>query len=240
MPFLPGMAVLAVIPKNCVETDTPLCLDAHGEAAFIPIHSHVKPVSPLFTLRGRAVTVLLAINATAVGLPVQSKRFRDSDPFRPALTEIPVEKGNIIFPGYLLANTPDEIMLLIATVKKGGRKGAETAALCDLRCLYESQAIAMPATILLTECDLSQEPFQGVTLLPHDTEPLPTGIDSERIEALFVFQIGMDIRIVKVAADFMTFFSEYPQGIDSARSTTDVQQDVQSQFTNPLLCEGAS
>ena len=143
-------------------------------------------------------------------------------------------------PATVLTNAPDEIVLLKAAVKKGGRKGVETAAFRDLRCLYEPQTVAMPAAILLTECDLSQEPFQGVTLLPHDSEPLLTGIDSERIEALFVFQIGMDIRIVKVAADLMTFLSEDPQGIDGARSTTDMQQYVQSQFTNPLLCEGAS
>jgi hypothetical protein len=36
MPFLLGMAVLAAILKNCVETDTPLCLDAPADAAFIP------------------------------------------------------------------------------------------------------------------------------------------------------------------------------------------------------------
>jgi hypothetical protein len=131
-------------------------------------------------------------------------------------------------------------MLLIATVEKCGRKGAETAAFCDLRCLCESQAIAMPATIPLAENNLPQESFQGVTLLPYDSEPFLTGIDIECIEAFFIFQIGMDIRIVKVSADFMTFFSEYPQGIDSARSATDMQQDVQSQFTNLLLCEGAS
>jgi hypothetical protein len=70
VPFLLGMAVLVVHPKNCVETDTPLCLDAPEDAAFIPIHSHIEPVSPLFTPRGRAVTGLLTINATAVGLPV--------------------------------------------------------------------------------------------------------------------------------------------------------------------------
>jgi hypothetical protein len=98
----------------------------------------------------------------------------------------------------------------------------------------------MPATIPLAENNLPQEPFQGITLLPHDSKPFPTGIDSERIEALFVFQIGMDIRIVKVSTDFMPFLSEYPQGIDGARSAADMQQDVQSQFTNPLLCEGAS
>lgn len=197
-------------------------------------------VFPIFTPAGAAVAFLFAVNATAVRLPVQSKCFRDSDPFRPALTEIPVEKGNVILPGHILTNAPDEIVLLKAAVKKGGRKGVETTAFRDLRCLYESQTVAMPATILLTECDLSQEPFQGVTLLPHDSEPLLTGIDIQRIEALFVFQIGMDIGIVKVTADLMPFLSEYPQGIDGARSTADMQQYFQSQFTNPLLCEGAS
>lgn len=197
-------------------------------------------VFPIFTPAGAAVAFLFAVNATAVRLPVQSKCFRDSDPFRPALTEIPVQKGNVILPGHILTNAPDEIVLLKAAVKKGGRKGVETTAFRDLRCLYESQTVAMPATILLTECDLSQEPFQGVTLLPHDSEPLLTGIDIQCIEALFVFQIGMDIWIVKVTADLMPFLSEYPQGIDGARPTADMQQYFQSQFTNPLLCEGAS
>lgn len=131
-------------------------------------------------------------------------------------------------------------MLLKAAVKKGGRKGVETAAFRDLRRLYESQAVAVPAAILLPEGNLPQESFQGVAILPHDREPLLTGIDIERIEALFVFQIGMDVWIVKVAADLMTFLSEYSQGIDGARSTADMQQYFQSQFTNPLLCEGAS
>jgi hypothetical protein len=197
-------------------------------------------VFPIFTPAGAAVAFLFAVNATAVRLPVQSKCFRDSDPFRPALTEIPVEKGNVILPGHLLADAPDEIMLLKAAVKKGGRKGVETTAFCDLRCLYESQSVAMPATILLTEYNLPQEPFQGITLLPYDSEPFPTGIDIERIQALFIFQIGMDIRIVKVSADLMPFFSEFSQRIDGARPAAGMQQYFQSQFTNPLLCEGGS
>jgi hypothetical protein len=119
-------------------------------------------------------------------------------------------------------------MLLIATVKKRGRKGVVTADFRGLRCLYKSQAAAMPATILLTEYDLPQESFQGVTLLPYDSEPFLTGIDIECIEAFFIFQIGMDIRIVKVSTDLMPFFSEYPQGIDGARSTADMHQYIQS------------
>ena len=70
MPFLRGMGMLVVITKNCVETDTPLCLSAPGDASSVPIHSHLYPVSPSFTPRGRAVSVLLAINAPTVRLPV--------------------------------------------------------------------------------------------------------------------------------------------------------------------------
>jgi hypothetical protein len=209
-PLLYGMVVLAVVVANCVESDTPLCPALPGGVTSIRISSHFKPVFSIITPAGAAVAFLFAVNATAVRLPVQSKCFRDPDAFRPALTEIPVEKGNVILPGHLLAYNPDKVVLLKAAVKKGGRKGVETAAFSNLRCLYKPQTVTMPATILLTECDLSQEPFQGVTLLPHDAEPLLTGIYSERIEALFVFQIGMDIRIVKVAADLMTFLSEYP------------------------------
>ena len=240
MPLLPGMAVLAVILTNCVKSDTPLCLSPPGEATSVRISSHFKPVFSIYNPASAAIAFLFAVNATAVRLSVQPECFRDPDPFRPALTEIPVEKGNVIFPGYLLANAPDKIVLLKAAIEKCGRKGAETAVFRDLRCLFESQAVAVPAPIPLTEGDLPQESFQGVAILPHDWQPLLTGIDIERIEALFVFQIGMDIRIVKVAADLMPFLSEYPQGIDGARSTADMQQYFQSQFTNPLLCKGAS
>jgi hypothetical protein len=206
MPLLHGMVVLAAVLANCVESDTPLCLALPEGATSVRICSHFLPVFSLFTPAGVAVAFLFAVNATTVGLPVQSECFRDPDPFRPALTEIPVEKGNVMLPGHRLTNAPDEIVLLKAAVKKGSRKGVETPVFRDLRSPYEPQTVAMPAAILLTECDLSQEPFQGVTLLPHHSEPLLTGIDSERIEALFVFQIGMDIRIVKVAADLMTLF----------------------------------
>ncbi len=197
-----------------------------------------KSVVSLFNPAGATVAFLFAVNATAVSLPVQSKGFRDSDPFRPAFTEIPVEKGNVILPGYVLTNAPDEIVLLKTAVKKCGRKGIETVAFRELRRLYESQAVAMPATIFLAECDLSQEPFQGVTLLPHDWEPLLTGIDIECIEALFVFQIGMDVRIVKVAVDLVTLLSEGPQGVDGARSTADMQQYFQSQFKTFFFAKG--
>jgi hypothetical protein len=240
MPLLQEMVVLAAVLANCVVSDTPLCLALAEGATSVRISSRFTPIFSLFTPAGAAVAFLFAVYATAVGLPVQSKCFRDPDPFRPALTEIPVEKGNAILPGHRLTNAPDEIVLLKAAVKKGRRKGFETAAFRDLCRLYEPQTVAMPAAILLTECDLSQEPFHGVTLLPHDAESLLTSIDSERIEAPFVFQIGMNVRIVKVAADLMAFHSEDPQGIDGAWSTTDMQQYVQSQFTNPLLCAGAS
>jgi hypothetical protein len=223
MLLLQGMVVLAAVLANCVESDTPLCLASPEGATSVRTNSHFKPVFTHFTPLGAAVTFLFAVNATTVGLPVQSKCFRDPDPFRPALTEIPVEKRNVTLPGHRLTNAPDEIVLLKAAVKKGGRKSVETPAFRDPRCLYEPKTVAMPTAILFTECDLSQEPFQGVTLLPHDSEPLLTGIDSERIETLFVFQIRMDVRIVKVAADLMTLLSEDPQGINGARPTTDMQ-----------------
>ena len=240
MSLLCGIVILAVLFTNCVESDTPLCLGPPGGATSVRISSHFKPVFSIDNPASAAIAFLFAVNATAVRLSVQPERFRDPDPFRPALTEIPVEKGNVIFPGYLLANAPDKIVLLKAAIEKCGRKGAETAVFRDLCRLYESHAVAVPAPILLTECDLPQESFQGVAILPHDRKPLLTGINIERIEALFVFQIGMDVRIVKVAIDLMPFFFQYPQGIDGARSTADMQQYFQSQFINPFLCEGAS
>ncbi len=110
-------------------------------------------------------------------------------------------------PRHSISDAPDEIVLLKAAVEKRGRKGVETAFFCYLCCPGKPQAVAVPASILLAKGDLPQEPLQGIRILPHDPEPLLTGIGIERIEAPFVLRIGMDVRIEKVAADVMTFLS---------------------------------
>lgn len=240
LPFHSDIVMTGVLPADCVESNTPLCLDPHGGAASLRISSCFRPVFSTDHPAGTAIAFLFAEDTTAVGLSVQAERFRDPDPFRPAFTKIPIEKRNTIFHGHLLADTPDEIVLLKAAVKESGRKGVETAVFSDLRRLNESQAVAVPATILLTECDLPQEPLQGVVISPYDWKPRLTGIGFYRIETLLVFQIGMDIRIEKVAAYLMTLLSEHPQRIDGTGSTADMQQYLQSQFTNQILCEGSS
>jgi hypothetical protein len=145
-----------------------------------------------------------------------------------------------LHPRHSISDAPNEIVLLKAAVKKRSRKGVKTAVFRDLRCPGEPQAVAVPASILLAKGDLPQEPLQGIRILPHDPESLLTGIGIERIEAPFVLRIGMNVRIEKVAADVMTFLSQYPQRIDGAWCATDMQQYFLSQFTNQILCEGAS
>lgn len=81
----------------------------------------------------------------------------------------------------------------------------------------------MSAPVFLAKDDLSQEFLQGIRIPPHDPEPLLTGKSIERIEAPYVFRRGMDVRIVKVAADVITLFSQCPQRIDGAWRATDMQ-----------------
>jgi hypothetical protein len=106
-------------------------------------------------IKGSAtVSILFTIDATTVTLPVHPKFLRNPDPFRPALSEILIEKGDPLHPRYSISNAPDEIMLLKAAVKKRGRKGVETTFFRDLRCPGEPEAVAVPASILLTKGNL--------------------------------------------------------------------------------------
>jgi len=99
-------------------------------------------------------------------------------------------------------------MLLKAAVEKGGRKGVETASSCCLRRPGKPQAIAVPAPVLLAKGNLPQEVRRRIHILPHDPEPLLAGKGIERIEAPCVFGGGMDVRIVKVAADIIALSPE--------------------------------
>jgi hypothetical protein len=106
----------------------------------------------------------------------------------------------------------------------------------------------MPAPLFLAKGDLPQELLHRIRVFPYDPELLLTGVTIERIEPPFILGRGMDVRIVKVAADIMPFRSQHPQRIDGARRAADVQQYFLSHFqtgfsakerTNPPVAKPA-
>lgn len=102
-----------------------------------------------------AVPLPFTIDAAAVRLPVHPDLLRNPDPFGPAFAEIPIEEGNPLRSGHTLGDLPDEIVLLIAAVEEGGRKGVEPTLFRNPRGMGKPEMIAVPATFFLPKDNLS-------------------------------------------------------------------------------------
>jgi hypothetical protein len=125
-------------------------------------------IAAFFLPKVAAVPLLFAVDAAAVRLPVHPDLLRNPDPFGPAFAEIPIEEGNPLRSGHTFGNLPDEIVLLIAAVKEGGRKGVEPALFrkpCDVG---KPEIIAVPATFFLPKGNLSEKCLKGIDLIPDD------------------------------------------------------------------------
>jgi len=125
--------------------------------------------------------------------------------------------------GYTLCDLPDEIVLLIAAVEEGSCKGVTPILFRNARGLGKPEMIAVPATCFLPEDNLSQERFEGITLLPDSCKPLLTSVGDQRIKTFSILQIGMDVGVEEETADLVSFPTEDPQRVDGARSATDMQ-----------------
>jgi hypothetical protein len=170
-----------------------------------------------------AVSLLFAVNAAAVRLPVHPDLLRNPDPFGPAFAEIPIEEGNPLRFGHAPGNLPDKIVLLIAAEEEGGRKGVEPALFCKPCDVGKPEMIAVPATFLLPKDHLSEKFLKGIDLIPDDCEPLLTGVGRQRIETFSILQIGMDVGVGEETADLVSFTAEDPKWVDGARGATDMQ-----------------
>jgi hypothetical protein len=111
---------------------------------------------------------------------------------------------------YLLADASDKIVLLKAAEKKGGRKSIKAAFAGTLRCMDHPETVAVPATILFAEDHMTKEFFERIEILACDVKPFQAGISIECLETSFILQIGMDVRIIIVAANLMSFLSQHP------------------------------
>jgi len=114
------------------------------------------------------ISFLLAVDTAAVRLAVHPDLFRNPNAFGPAFAEILIEKGNPLGSGHTLCDLPDKIVLLIATVEEGRRKGVISILYCNPRGIGKPEMIAEPATFFLPEDDLSQICIERIVLFPDD------------------------------------------------------------------------
>jgi len=117
--------------------------------------TRTKRLDPtVFLPQVAAVSLPFTVYAAAVRLPVHSDLLRNPDPFGPAFAEIPIEKGNPVRSGNTFGDLPDEIVLLIAAVEEGGRKGVEPTLFRDPSHIRKAKLIAVPAPLFLPKGNL--------------------------------------------------------------------------------------
>jgi hypothetical protein len=184
-----------------------------------------RGVLPVTSPEGAAEALPFAVDATAVRLAIHPHLLGEPNPFRPAFAKIAVEEGNPLLFGHALADRPDEIVFLKAAVKEGRCKRVESALLRDPRRPAEPQKITVRAPLLFAEGDLPEILIQRIRLLPDNRELRLSSECIERLKALPVFKIGMDVWVVKKTRDIIPLLFQYPKGINRARSATDMQQD---------------
>jgi len=136
--------------------------------------------------------------------------------------------------GHTLSDAPNEAVFLKAAVEKGRREGVESIPPGSLCRLGEPQGVAVSAPFLFAEGDLPEELLHGIGLLPEDRELLLASIHFERLEALSILLIRVDVGIDKSTEDFPPSLPQYAKRVDGAGGTADMQQDSHGQITESV------
>jgi hypothetical protein len=173
-------------------------------------------------------------------LPIHPNFLRYPNSFRPAFAKIPVEEAYPLLRGHALADTPNEVVFLKATVEKGRRKGVESTPPGDPCHLGEPQGVAVPAPLLFAESDLPEELLHGIGLIPDDRELFLSGIYCKCLKALSILLVRVNVGINISTGDLIPFLSQYPERVYGAGGATDMQQDCHGHITDLILDERVS
>jgi len=172
-----------------------------------------------------AAAVLLAVKSHLLGLP---------DAFFPSDPEVLVIKWDLNFPGDRLCGCADEIVLLIAAVEQGRREGVEEPLSGLLGCVTEPYLVTVAAAVLPQGGCLLEEILYGIAFGHGELKAFPGGVFPNRIEALFVLEEGVDVRVEKQPLQRNPLLTKDAKGIDRARRTAEVKKDFHKTTVYPV------
>jgi hypothetical protein len=115
----------------------------------MPRRGEPKEKAHLLFYLDSCVAFPLAVDAAAVLLAVEVKRFGNMAAVRIPLAEVGVEEFNMRFLCYTGADFADKLMLLMGTDEQGGGKGAEVLFSGNIGSFPEAHLKAMAAAVSL-------------------------------------------------------------------------------------------
>jgi hypothetical protein len=169
------------------------------------------------------VPLFFAVDAAAVRLPVHAGLLGNPDPFGPTFAEIAIEERNALVLGDFFGDLPYEIVLLVATVKEGGRERVKQALLRNPCGLGNTEQVTIPTTFFLPKGNLPQECLKRIGAILNYGEAFWGGISGQCIETSSILCIGVDIGIEEEATNLISLVPEYPQREDGAGAATHMQ-----------------